>query len=136
MPDRVDGQPAPLDLDALDRRDGDVDRPLRRVHGLDRAGERANGAQRALVQLALDRDPLRRCVSEPLGPVAQRGVTARPDVGDDLRDAGAFVSHGTSRSTGTTRIDDAPAAFSGGSRFQISSVSTAACTAICPGSAS
>src|SRR5581483_381723 len=131
-PDRVEREPATLDLDSGERGDDGVGRPLGRVHGLDRSCERLHGAPRALVQGPPDGDPRRGAIAEALRPVGDGGVATGADVGDDRRDVG----HGTSRSTGTTRIDEAPAAFSGGSRSQISSASTAAWTAIWPASAS
>src|SRR5439155_3856523 len=78
---------------------------------------------------------------QPLRPVEQGGVSTSPHVGDDLGGPRESIGdldagHGTSLSTGTTRIDVAPAALSGASRSHTRSASIAAWIAICPGSAS
>ena len=61
-------------------------------------------------------------------PLAHGVEAALLDVVDD--------PHETIRSTGTSRIDDAPAASSFGSSRQTSAAGTSACTATMPGSAS
>src|SRR5204862_274104 len=77
----------------------------------------------------------RQARDRPRAPAEQCDVAPRPDVGDDLRRPRqrvleARAPHGTSLSTGTTRIDEAPTDFSCGKSSQISSTSTAAWTAI------
>src|SRR5581483_1826508 len=95
--------------------------------GLDRLGRHAQSSRAFPVQ--------------PLAPREHSFVAPLAHVGDDLggsrqrvRDVGS--GHGTSLSTGRTRMEDAPAAFSGGSRSHTWSTSMAAWTAIWPGSAS
>src|SRR4029453_16543908 len=156
--DGVQRQPAARDLDARNRRDGRVRRTLRGVDVLDGGDQRPHRTERLRVELATRFHAPGRPVAEPLGPLADGGVAALPHIRDDLRDLGdaggvttsprtkvdsfavafvlGLVSHGISLSTGTTRIDEAPAAFNGGSRSQMSSAATAAWTAIWPGSAS
>ena len=68
---------------------------------------------------------------EALGPLEQRSVAAVAYVGHDRRHGRDRVvetgaSHGTIRSIGRTRIDEAPASRSAGSSVQMSSASTAA----------
>ena len=101
----------------------------------DRAGQRADRVERLPVDPRrfelgrLDANGRRARAVEPLGPFEQCGVAAVAHVGDDLRRPRQQVEqvgspHGSSLSTGMTRMSEAPAAFSGGSRFQISSAST------------
>ena len=92
-------------------------------------GEREHGA---LGQVVRRRRARGLDAVEAQRPLAQRLVAARAYVVDDLRDD----AHPSIRSSGTSRIDDAPAASSAGSSCQTSCAGTTLCTATMPGSAS
>ena len=144
--DRAERQPAALGDDARRRLDRGVGRSLRLAEpadGVDHPPERVEDVvvdPRSVDALGGHPDPVRSRPVEPRGPLEQRLVPALAHVGDDRRDRRERLverpPHATSRSIGRTRIDVAPARRSTGSRFQISSTSTAACTAISPSSAS
>jgi hypothetical protein len=138
-------QPAPLRRDPRQGLDEDVGRALRPAElgdgpsELADRGEHVVGQPRGLQPLAVDPE-LGPFAVEALRPVEESVVAAVADVAEDLEHPREHcleaVPHGTSRSTGRTRIEEAPAALSGASRSHSSSTSTAAWTAICPSSAS
>ena len=100
--------PPPLELDARLDLHAEVGRTLRFVPAVDTAREREHGL---LGQLPLGPGARRLDAVELERPFPERLVAAVADVGDDLRDA----AHPSIRSTGTSRIDEAPAASSAGS---------------------
>ena len=90
-------------------------------------GRRASSSSsRGSPRAPAPRAPARRRRARP--PIRARRRSPRLDVVDD--------AHEIIRSTGTSRIDDAPAASSFGSSRQTSAAGTSACTATIPGSAS
>ncbi len=124
--DRPHRDPAPLEHDARLDLELDVARTLRLVPAADAVGERQQRLARQ--QLGLGDRAGRRHAVQFQCPLAHGVEAAHLDVLDDV--------HETIRSTGTSRIDDAPAASSFGSSRQTSAAGTSACTATIPGSAS
>ena len=126
MPTERERQPAALGDDARDGLDRRVARPLRLGErrarpaiSARRAASTSSSSRAASSSRLRHAEPPGARAVELLGPVEQRRVAALAHVGDDRRDPRQRLvepgaPHATSRSTGRTRIDDAPAAFSGG----------------------
>ena len=124
--DRAQRNPAALEHDAGLDLELDVARPLSLVPAADAVGQRQQRLARQ--QLGLRHCARRLDAVELERPLAHGVEAALLDVVDDL--------HEIIRSTGTSRIDEAPAASSFGSSRQTSAAGTSACTATMPGSAS
>src|SRR5581483_1724437 len=125
-PDARDRQPAPLQPHAGLDLELDVARPLRLVPAADAVGEREQRFARQ--QLRLRNGARRLDAVELQRPFAHGFLAATAHILDD--------PHRNIRSTGTTRIENAPTASSRGRSCQTSLAGTSACTATIPGSAS
>ena len=136
-PDRADRSPAALGHDARSSLDACVGRALRlgeRAHRRDHAPQRLEHIvldTRRGDRGGRDTNPVGTRPIEALGPLEERRVTARTDIRHDRRDRRDRIieerrPHAISLSTGSTRIEDAPASFKAGSSVQTSSASTAA----------
>ena len=117
--DRVERKPAALGDDSRSRFHARVGRSLRgteQPHRLDHPAERGEDLvvdDRRLDRGRVDAKTVGARPVQPLGPLEQRGIATRPDVRDDRRDdlqglVEQRTSHGTSLSTGRTRIDVPP----------------------------
>src|SRR5581483_4343797 len=124
--DARERQPAPLQQHPGLDLELEVVRPLRLVPPADAVGEREQRLARKELGL---RDGTRGLGAvEPQRPLAHGLLAALTYVLDD--------AHRSIRSTGTTRIENAPTASRRGSSCQTSVAGTSACTSTMPGSAS
>ena len=126
--DRRERHPASFEVDSGLDLEPEVGRALRLVPPTHAVGEVEH---RPLRQPFAGDGPRGSDAVEAQRPLRERLVAALAHVGHDLGDR-----HPSIRSTGTSRIDDAPAASSAGSRRQTSAAGTRLCTATIPGSAS
>ena len=129
-PDRVERHPAPLELDARLDLEPDVGRPLL---------PRASGGRGLRARARRSRENRRAGVARAGSTPSRRSAQSRTRSSPRERTSSTISATPlmpSIRSSGTSRIDDAPAASSAGSSRQTSCAGMTLCTATMPGSAS